>query len=318
MSRPQIEVIKEMGKTDTTPLHVVFTMDCVPPGGPDVVTGPDSWDAGREAMKSFAEGLNEIDMMGTFFIAPSALKQMEETMEGLTEAGMEMGLLCHPQLHQYQSYLGSYSFDRQREIVHLVTQIWESRRGEAPETFRPGFFSANDYTYQVLCLEGYRQGSCSLPGRVDLDQCCQWDRAFPFAHHTDPLDRKLAGTMEFYEVPVSSEFEAEGDTGTEMYTPPHLRIESPYINEHAGDLIHEILNRMNEEDSSVRSLVFVTHNAVNWGAAEDPHLERLSNLVDLVREAGEEHGLTCQPTTLASLHEYADNVWSSGEPLGHL
>jgi hypothetical protein len=301
-----------------TPLHVVFTMDCVPPGGPEAVPGPKSWDHAERAIYSFAEGLADLDVNGTFFLAPSILKRLDDAADSLRTEGMEPALLCHPQLHEYQSYLGSYSFDRQREIVHLVTQIWQQRRGDPPETFRPGFFSANDYTYQVLCLEGYRQGSCSLPGRIDMEQCCRWDGAFPFPHHTDPLDRMLAGTMEFYEVPVSSDFESRGDPGAEIYTPPHLRIESPCINEHAGELIRSTLSRMAEEDKKATALMFVTHNAVGWGAPEDPHRERLSNLVALLREAAEEHEVELTPATLASVHDYADSVWSGDETLGEL
>jgi hypothetical protein len=307
-----------MRENSKTPLHVVFTMDCVPPGGPEAVPGPQSWDDAERSMCSFAEGLAKLGMTGTFFLTPSILKKLNEWVDSLETEGMEPAVLCHPQLHEYQSYLGSYSFDRQREIVHLVTQIWEQKRQEEPETFRAGFFSANDYTYQVLCLEGYRQGSCSVPGRIDMEQCCQWNGAFPFAHHTDPLDRKLAGTMEFYEVPVSSDYESRGDPGSEIYTPPHLRIESPCINEHAGELIRKTLGRMSEEDMSAPALLFVTHNAVGWGAPEDPHLERLRNLVNLLRETTDSLDLELTPASVASAHEYADSVWSGDETLGKL
>lgn len=307
-----------MTKNKQDKLHVLFTMDCIPPEGPDEVMGPDTWDAAKSSIHCFSEHLQQFGMQGTFFVEPSSFPQMENDVDNLVTNNMETGILCHPQLHEYQSYLGSYSFDRQREIIHLITQIWENARSEHPHTFRPGFFSANDYTFQVLCMEGYLQSSCSLPARVDLDQCCDWNRAFPFAHHADPLDRKLAGTMELFEVPVSSDFEAHPKPGIEMYTPPHLRIESACINEHAEDLINNTLERMEEEGTPVRSLTFVTHNAVGWGASEDPHCERLSNLIQLVKESCEKHDLVMTPSTITDLHKLADNVDGRSHPVGRL
>lgn len=302
----------------TSRLPLIFTMDCVPPEGPDAVSGPESWDAACQSIRAFSDKLQQLEVKGTFFIEPTMLDHLGEDIENLHNQNMETGLLCHPQLHEYKSCLGSYSFDRQREIIRLVTQIWKNVLSDHPQTFRPGFFSANDYTYQVLCMENYQQGSCSLPGRVDMDQCCDWNGAFPFPHHTDPLDRKLAGTMELFEVPVSSDFETRSNPGVEMYTPPHLRIESPCINEHADQLIDNTLRRMDEEETSLRSLTFVTHNAVCWGDSEDPHCERLTNMVNLVKESCERHGLTPIPSTITDLHNFADELGQDNQPMGSL
>ncbi|MFP4027477.1 MAG: hypothetical protein ACLFWL_06785 [Candidatus Brocadiia bacterium] len=300
---------------DNQILHVVFTMDCVPPHGPEAIPGPDSWEDAEESIRSFHEGLIDCELHGTFFVAPGALNRLRHIIEDFDPETAEIGMLCHPQLCGYQSYLGSYSFDRQREIIQVGAEQWSQELDESPQTFRPGFFSVNDYTYQVLCLEGFSQGSCSLPGRVDPEQCSLWQKAFPFAHHTDPLDRKLAGTMEFFEVPVSSDFEARGDPSAEMYTPPHLRIEQPYINDHAEELIRSYLDHMEQENIDTRTLVFTTHNAIGWGSKEDPHLERLQNLVRLLNKIAEKANLKVTSTTVKDVHAYADLVWNqnSGE-----
>jgi len=298
-----------MKEIETRPLHVLFTMDCVPADGAPAVPGPRSWDEAERSMRCFAEGLSRLGFKGSFFVAPECLRRLRDAVQELKAGGMELGVLCHPQLSGYQSYLGSYGFDRQREVVRLDATMWQDRMGERAESFRAGFFSANDYTYQVLCLEGFRQGSCSLPGRIDLDQCSLWQTAYPFAHHTDPLDRRIPGTMEFLETPVSSDFEARGDVRAETYTPPHLRIEDPCINEHAASLIAKCLSRMEADRVPVRTLVFVTHNTVGWGGAEDPHLERLENLARLLRDAAAERQLSLVPATTSSVHHYADSVW---------
>jgi hypothetical protein len=305
-----------MSATDAEPLYVVFTMDCVPPDGPAAVPGPRNWQKAERAMARFAEGLAGESLRGTFFIAPEALGRLRKTASELRAAEMELGLLCHPQLVNYQSYLGSYSYDRQQEIIRLGKAVWQDKLGEEGVCFRPGFFSANDYTFQILCMEGFSQGSCSLPGRVDPEQFSLWRESYPFAHHADPLDRKLKGTMEFYEVPATSDFEAqEADPDAETFTPPHLRIEDPDVTQEARSIINKQLNRMLGQKADVKSIVFVTHNSVGWGQKEDPHLERLHNLASLLRSIADRRKMRLVPATLAMLHEQADRLWREARGL---
>lgn len=260
-------------------------------------------------MEQFASVLAEEGLRGTFFVVPEALKRLQRTVGRISSADMELGLLCHPQISNYKTYLGAYSYDRHREIIHLVQEMWSEKMGEPAASFRSGFFSANDYTYQILCLEGFRQSSCSLPGRVDAEQYSMWDGTCPFPHHTDPLDRRMEGSMEVYEVPVTSDFEA-GDTGSdETFTPPHLRVESPAVNDYAEDLIGKHLDRMEAESTDVRAITFVTRNSVAWGEEDDPHVERLRSLVKRVWRLAAEREMEVVPQTLASLHEQADRIW---------
>jgi len=120
--------------------------------------------------------------------------------------------------------------------------------------------------------------------------------------------------MEFFEAPVTSDFEARGDPAAETYTPPHLRIEDPCLNEHARQLLHKCLQRMHEDGAPVRTLVFVTSNSAGWGAPEDPLRERLKNLTSLVREVADRWRLPLEPATMLSVHQYADSVWPRSEP----
>lgn len=288
-------------------LNVVLTMDVLPAVRREEVHGPERWDEAERAVEAFAEAVDTEGLEATFFVCPEALERLESTLRDVAGAG-ELGMLCHPQLQGYQSYLGSYSFDRQEEILELHTKMWQDRMGEHPLTFRPGFFSANDYTYHVVCMKGYRQGSCSLPGRMDNDQCSLWYPTYPFPHHTDPLDRTQAGTMEFYEVPVTSDFEAADHVSYETYTPPHLRIEETDLHEYAGDLVRHQLTRMQEDRARVRAATLVTSNVAGWGGSEDPHVERLHNIRGMLKEVAEEREMELQPNTVAGLHERADEI----------
>ena len=290
-------------------LHVIMSMDCVPPRAAPGIAGPGGWEAARRAIERFGSILKEEGLLGTFFVAPEALKRLGSTVTDLLSEDMEAGLLCHPQISNYKTYLGAYDYELHREIVHLGQEIWSDKMGEPARSFRAGFFSANDYTYQILCMEGFRQSSLSLPGRVDEEQYSMWDNTFPFPHHTDPLDRRNAGSMEVYEVPVTSDFEAEDTGSDETFTPPHLRLESPGVSDYAEDLIEKHLDHMEAESAGVRAITFVTRNSVAWGREDDPHVERLQTLMKRVRRLAESKGLEVVPQTLATLHEEADRVW---------
>jgi hypothetical protein len=287
-------------------LHVVFSMDCLPAGARGDVRGPARWDQAGRSMVAFARALVDRGLGGTFFVAPEALNRLGAAAGEVRSAGCELGVLCHPQLSGYPACLGAYGCERQREILKNARHVWEAALTEAPSTFRPGFFSANDYTFYALCMEGFRQGSCSLPGRMDDEQCSMWYGSYPFPHHTDPLDRTLQGTMEFFEVPVTSDFDAASCVSCETYTPPHLRIEEPDVHAYARNVIARQLDRMDEEEVAFPTVSFVTSNVVGWGTKDDPHVERLGNLCDMLREVAGERRMDLRWEPLAGLHQMTD------------
>jgi len=297
--------------SEREPLQVVFSMDCVPPQGAPGLSGPRNWDSALQSIVSFAAALEKNGLMGTFFVVPELLNKFKKTLRELRAEGMELGLLCHPQISHYSSYLGAYGYDRQREIVGVARKTWEDAMGEGASCFRAGFFSANDYTFQILCMEGFRQVSCSLPGRVDEEQYSLWDKSYPLPHHTDPLDRKAKGTMELFEVPVTSDFDAHALMGTHTFTPPHLRIENPNITSYAEALIEKHLDMMPSDGLCGKTITFVTRNSVDWGRADDPHVDRLHNLVAMLRKVAEQRGLDLRGATLASVHQDADKRWQA-------
>jgi len=283
-------------------------MDCLPAGGVGDVRGPEDWDGAERAVRAFVGALAGQGMVGTLFVAPEALGRLRAALEEAAGAGCELGLLCHPQLAGYASYLGSYSFERQREILHQAREAWQDALGRAAETVRSGFFSANDHTFHAMVMEGFRQGSCSLPGRTDDEQCSIWRGSYPFPHHTDPLDRTAQGTMEFFEVPVTSDFEAASYLSYGSYTPPHLRIEEPDLHEYAQELVSRHLARMEGDGVPLKVVNFVTSNRVGWGLPEDPHVERLANLAAMLRELADRMGLRVRGAGVEGIHAAWDAV----------
>jgi hypothetical protein len=309
--------VKDVSEVESDALWVIFTMDCLPAGDVGEIRGPGRWDEAERSARSFADALAAQGFTGTFFVEPSTLKRFKGLTGELAEGGHEIGLLCHPQLCGYRSYLGSYSYDRQREIVGTVRKTWEDVLGTETGTFRSGFFSANDYTYHVLCMEGFRQGSCSLPGRMDGEQCSMWYGSYPFPHHTDPLDRTIPGTMEFLEVPVTSDFEAASYLSYETYTPPHMRIEAPDLHDYARNLAVRQIGRMAEDGVTARALNLVTSNVVGWGQKDDPHADRLQNVCEMLREVSDASGLVLRNESLQVLHDEFDDAvrpdWTAEE-----
>jgi hypothetical protein len=281
-------------------------MDCLPPGEYIGVRGPDAWADAARAPAAFVEALAGEGFGGTLFVAPEALHGLKAALEGLRGAQCELALLCHPQMAGYPACLGAYGYERQVQIVSQAAKLWADATGEAPVSFRPGFFSANDFTFQVLCMRGFRQGSCSLPGRMDNEQCSMWFNSYPFPHHTDPLDRTGKGTTEFFEVPVTSDFEAASYVSYETFTPPHLRIEEPGVHEYARELVTRHLDGMGEDGLEVPVLHLVTSNLVGWGRPEDPHVEKLSNLCAMLREVAEQRNVKLAWGSLKSIHEQTD------------
>jgi hypothetical protein len=292
--------------TDSEPIYVAFTMDCLPPIGHDDVPGPPDADQAARAPGAFIDTLREEGLGATLFVAPPAAERLDDAFRRLGGDGCELGLLCHPQLEGHQAWLGSYNFDRQRSIICQSREAWQDQFDRRPATFRPGFFSANDHTYHVLVMEGFTQGSCSLPARMDNDQCSMWLSACPYTHHTDPLDRLPAGTMEFLEFPVCSDYASVSSLTTSSYTPPHLRVEDPNLHDFAEELIERHLENMSEAGAPLTVITLVTSNVVAWGADEDPHVERLRNLCGLLRSVAEQRGRPLEWMSMAELHDLWD------------
>ena len=289
--------------------YAFFTMDCIPPGGHRVLVGPSSWRAAERSIEDFSELVLESGWRPTLFVNPACLEKLGEMLLDLEGRGARLGLLCHPQLSGYQSFLGAYRVDVQREIVGGDRRSWEEHMGKTVETIRPGFFSANDYTFQAFCMEGFRQGSCSLPGKVDRNRYSDWRSAPLYPHHTDPLSKNETGSMEFFEIPVGSDIAGaeQYERGMNFFVPPHLRIEEPHIHENARSIFKAIIEAgRTAREGGLVPFGFLTSNAVDWREKEAPYAEHYLNLLSLLKRMAEEHGSSLRPGSAEELHALAD------------
>jgi len=290
------------------PLYVTFTMDCEAVARESPEGGPRTWALGERAMRGFAETLNNEDLRGAYFAVPRTAKRLGNVLLDVEKSGIELGLHCHPQNAGYRDYLAGYELDRQKEILELARTEWADAMGRSPVTFRPGNFSANDDTFIALVELGFRQGSCSLPGRKHWGVKADWEGGYAFAHHADPLDRLVEGTLEFYEVPVTAKFEESAIDGNLYYTPDHLRIERAGIREFAEGVIQEHVSQMRKERVAVKTIVVMTHNTQEYSKPDAEASVTLKQMIDVIRSVSEKEELTLTPATIEEIHAHADRA----------
>jgi len=290
-------------------LFVTFTMDCEAVARESPEGGPRTWALAERAMRGFAQTLNDEGLRGTYFVVPRVAKRFPSVLADIETTGIELGMHCHPQNDGYANYLAGYEVDRQKEILDLSKTQWADALGRDPMSFRPGNFSANDDTFVALVELGFRQGSCSLPGRKHWGIKADWENSYPFARHADPLDRRIEGTLEFYEVPVTAKFESPAINGNMYYTPDHLRIESAGIRDFAEEVIRQHIDRMRKERVPVKTIVFMTHNTQEYSTPDSKASITLRQMINLVRSISQDKGLAVTPATIEEIHEHADRLF---------
>jgi len=286
-------------------LYVVFTMDCErirafsPPGGPE------TWELSERAIRGFSQVLLTHGLIGTFFIVPETAHRHRELFLELEKEGFELGMHLHPQSFgdlRYKEYLGAYSFEEQVDLLSQAVEVWAEAFGRRPGSFRPGNFSANDVTFRALYEVGFRQGSVSAPERIMPEYKAVWAGTYPYAHHVHPNFRLIPGNLDFYEVPVTEDWDRRTWSGKSAM---ELRVEMAGIEDHKQTIDKRIVD-MIERQIPVKTIVAVTHNFFDYEDPDDPKRKILKEMVAHVREASERFGLRLCPTTIEQLHQLAD------------
>jgi len=288
-------------------LHVSFTMDCErirefsPPGGPE------TWEISERAIRGFADVLLSYNLVGTFFIVPENAQQHRELFLELHEKGFELGMHLHPHSFgdmQHQEYLGAYSLAEQMDLLSQAADVWADTFGIRPKSFRPGNFSSNDSTFQALYEVGFRQGSVSAPERIIPEMRAVWAGTDPYAHHAHPNFRLISGNLDFYEVPVTEDWERHAWSGKSAM---ELRVEMAGIAEHKQTIDTRVAD-MVEKEIPVKTIVSITHNYFEYDNPDDLRRQTLVGMANYIWEAAERFGLEVCPITLEELHETVDSI----------
>ncbi len=286
-------------------IYVIFTMDCErirrfsPPGGPE------TWESSEHAIRGFSEVLLAKNLLATFFIVPETANQHRDLFLDLESKGFELGMHLHPQSLadlRYKDYLGGYSLEEQIKILKEAVSIWQQALGKIPRSFRPGNFSANDSTFKALYTVGFRQGSVSAPEREMAEARAVWRGTYPYAHHAHPAFRLISGDLDFYEVPVTEDWDRriwEGASAME------LRIEMGSAEDHYCT-IKKRISDMIEKKIPTKTLVAITHNTFDYKNKVERQREVLEKVADCLWQSTDRFDFELCPITLDRLHQIVD------------
>ena len=294
-------------------LFVSFTMDCPGVARGTGYPGPASWPFAKKSMVGFVQALGAAHLKASLFLASDLCKRVGDTVSEFDDSRVELGLLSDPRLEGFKGSLAGYRVDYQKEIISLGVSTFQNVFGREPETFRPGEFSANNDTVIAACELGFRQGSFSLPERDVASACSTWKGAYPFSHHMDPLDVLHPGTLELYDVPVTSDFDRTTLNGQEEFTPLFLGTEQRDIKSNAAFLVSKHIERMTREDIHVKTITCMSTNAANYADPGSRASQMLAHVIDTIKRLADEHHLMLVPATLADIHAEADRLYQEGK-----
>ncbi|MDZ4722158.1 MAG: hypothetical protein SH847_27155 [Roseiflexaceae bacterium] len=281
-------------------LHVLFTINCPPPGVRANPDSPRTWEHSARAIEGFCVRTVRAGYPPTLFAASACVDEQAPLFDDVVRRGAEVGLFLHPPEigdGRFSRYLGQYSVEDQRSLIEYSAEKITSTLGLRPRSFRSGFFSASNVTFRQLFELGFRQGSLSEPGRRIASREAVWDGAIADPHYINPEDRLRAGTMPFLEIPVTTNPAEELARGM-----PHaLQIEAGNVDALLQPTIERHLARMQREDVAFRVLCITTSTRIDYYSDSEKHTQTLEKLFDWLETLAETH--TMVPVTAALAHE---------------
>lgn len=251
------------------PIHILFTMDVEPATDAVGHSGPVSDEAGRQAVRDYCAVLEPWGYRATFFVHPEMASADPAFFRDLALEGHSLGLHVHTTkfaLDPQPCELGGLSSDEQRRILTLAADQFADALGFRPQLFRPGCFSANDATYEILVELGFAGGGVSIPGRIWSDRFCIWSGAHPYVHFAHETFRQLEGTLPFVEVPLSVDLSGPlewNPIGFHHYAdlrPGGMYSAADEVERDRQVLLESILRRTVLDNPPLKTLVVDVHN----------------------------------------------------------
>jgi len=267
-------------------------MDVEPTATDKGSSGPVSDQAGIRSVQDYQDVLHSRGYRATYFVHPEVACAHPEFFQQLAKGGSAVGLHLHTTkftLAKQCCELGGLTADKQRRIIQMASEMFETGIGFRPTLFRPGCFSANDATYGVLTELGFTGGGVSIPGRIWPDRFCVWSGSYPYTHFTHEAFRQKKGTMPFVDIPLSVDLTeplSYNPVGFHHY--PDLRPGGVYseddeVTHDRRELLHNILQRMAKDDPPVKTLVVDVHNDRDFtteGSQATTHLQAVLNGIE--------------------------------------
>lgn len=254
---------------------------------------------GERAARGLGEVLAELAMKATFAVIPSDLRASLKVYRELEAQGHEIGLHLHPAELGYEEFLGVHGHDEQKRIIGGAADEFADLMGHRPSSFTPGYYSANDCTFQVLEELGFRHGTVSLPTR-DLPECaCVWGRA-PFdAHYPHRYNRCLQGEVDFVEIPPTFDPDSRMWGGAH---PQDLRVELVDAKNHWYTISKSIQRQINAAALvPVKYVKATTHNVFAYDDRSNFRRKTLIGIVRALRDIAAQQGMDVLPATTGDI-----------------
>ncbi len=250
-------------------LFVLFTMDVEPKAAKTGASGPKSDKDGMQCLEDFHSVLEKYGYRPTCFVHPELIEAHPEFYMQLAKAGTGIGLHLHTTKFapaKKECELGGLHPDEQQRLLAMAVEIFERGFKTRPKIFRPGCFSANDATFNILCRLGFIGGGVSIPERIWTDRYCVWSGAYPYAHYAHKAFRQCQGDLPFVDIPLSVDLTTPllrnpvGFLHHPDLRPGGVYSETDEVPFDRRKLLHNILHRMAQDNPPVKTLVIDVHN----------------------------------------------------------
>lgn len=232
-------------------------------------SGPADFAASADWVRAYSDLAGEYGWPVTFFLHPEVAEGQSDLFLELEEGGACLGLHVHPWKFgdgKYRAHFGGLSGDEQRALVSEATALWQQAIGRRPEYFRPGTFSANDATYQVLVDLGFKGGSISAPNRVYRDLNSIWTGAEKDPHRPNAVFRQLRGTLPFGNIPLTHDYSKLEDVNGRRF---HRDLRPDYQDANYHLIANNIVEQIVQRSPAVPVIHMVTHNDHDYTDPED-------------------------------------------------
>jgi len=281
-------------------VYVLVTMDVEVPRQHPTASGPEDWESSEAYIRAFTELAAQREFPVSFFVHPEAAATHAPLFEELksTRRAFIDGLHLHPWKFgdgKYRAHLGGMTADEQRAAISEATAVWQAAFGRRPLYFRPGTFSANDSTFQVLVDLGFRGGSVTAPGRVYLDLYSVWTGAVPDPHRAHRCFRQLEGDLPFADIPLTQDFSKLDEINGRYY---HRDLRPDYDDVDHLLLLKNIAEQLAQRQPAIPVIHFDTHNDNDYTDPENRVRCNYETVLDAIPSACAKVGLRAVGSTV--------------------
>jgi len=292
-------------------------MDVEPIAADTRSSGPVSDEAGMRSIEEYQEVLRSRGYRATYFVHPEVACAQPEFFKALAKDGNALGMHVHPTkfaLAKQRCELGGLTADKQRNILRMAVEMFETGMGFRPTLFRPGCFSASDATYGVLTELGFTGGGVSIPGRIWLDRFCVWSGAYAYTHFAHEAFRQREGALPFVDIPLSVDLAGPlryNRAGFHHYLdlrPGGVYTQGDEVAHDHRKLLHDILRGMAKDDPPVKTLVVDVHNDRDFTAEDSLAAAHLRTMLEGLEPECRELGWEPVPGTYDEVIRYFEET----------